>query len=150
MEQIMLIASLIVLFAIIRKNRKDKLESLYNVIIAPGYNTFFRASKQFILQKDLSSKDKKEVERLKTGITDYAMLLNDAERYKIMFNKKSDFYKLLNNLCEECKKRLGDKSYHFYDDTDEEGPRKKIIYPLYILYKKYNRLNYIIFDWPQI
>lgn len=150
MEWVVIIISLIALFAIIRKNRKDKLEFLYDTVISPGYNTFFRASTQFILQKDLSEKDKEVIQNLKTKPTDYAKLLNNAQRCKIMFNKKSDFYKLLNNLCKECEKKLNDKYFTFYNEKAEKEPRKKIMDPLYTLYKKYNRFNYTIFDWPNI
>ena len=138
------------LFIVIRKNRRDKLEILYDTVIAPSNDIFFRASVYFICQKDISEEDKKRVKDLETKGSDYITLLNSAERCKVMFSKNSDFYKRLDLLCTECREQLNSGHRHIYSKDDISKIKETVLYPLHNLYKKYSRLYYIIFDYPQI
>ena len=149
MEKIVIIISLIVLFCMIRNSRKDKLEFLYNTVITPSYTIFYRAHIFFINQKDLSEKDKKKIKYLRTTATDYIVLLNNINRCKNMFSKRTNFYKQLSIIESECRKVLDKEWVTIYSKNDYVKIKKQIDI-LYSLYNKYNRFHYIIFDWPQL
>ena len=149
MEIIVTVISLIVLFYTIRINRKNKLEFLYDTVIAPSYLIFYRASKFFIIQKNLSEEDKKKMKDLETTGTDYILLFNNIKRCKNLFNKKSKFYTQLEIIECECTTQLNKEWRSIYNENDYAKIKKQIDV-LYSLYNKYNRFHYIIFDWPQL
>ena len=143
MELIVVVISLIILLVNLRKNRKDKLEFLYDTVITQSYCVFFRASKRFILQKNLSEKDRANVEKSSTKATDYNMLINATRRCKNMFCKTSNFYKHLSDIEKECHKRLDNEFSKIYDDGN------KSLNNLFNLHKESIRGYYILFDWQQ-
>ena len=149
MELIVVIISIIVLFYTVRINRKNKLESLYDIVIAPSYTIFYRASISFTNQKDLSKKDKKKIKELETTASDYNGLINNIKRCKNMFGKRSDFYRQLSIIENECIKTRN-KGWRTIYNKDDYAKIRKQIDILYSLYNKYNRHHYTIFDWPQL
>jgi len=143
LKYVLVILALMTLWFLVRELRNKKLEFLYDKVIHPANVVFFRASSLYLIAvgKDFGKKC--------TSINDYISLFEDIERCKNMFYKHSEYYKNLDFLAKECKKRFEAEWRHIYKEKEYNEIINKI-YSLRKFYLKHTKFYYRIEGFPQL